>query len=70
MEEYGQAYGELRLKSGRKVFLYPSYFYARRLLFALAVLIFTGTITYQVLISALSIVASVIIIGETRPHKS
>ena len=45
-EKYGNAYLHLRLSAGKSVFIWPSFFYIRRFLFSIAVLVFYQTVSF------------------------
>ena len=65
---YGSLYEEINIEEGsRMVLIQPAFFLFRRLLLAVAVVIFDKVLIWQIMLMALQIVASVIIIGNVRP---
>ena len=67
LRTYGALYDEVNLEEGPKVLLQPLFFLLRRMLLAIAVVIFDKVLIWQIMLMALQIVASVIIIGNVRP---
>ena len=61
---YGVYYEELRLKSGKKTLLVPSFFLIRRLMLAIAVCVVGKVLIWQIMILAAQVVAQIILIGE------
>ena len=67
LRTYGALYDEVNLEEGPKVLLQPLFFLLRRMLLAIAVVIFDQVLIWQIMLMALQIVASVIIIGNVKP---
>ena len=62
-DKYGALYDELRLKSGKIVFLHPSFFLVRRFLLAVAICLVGKILIWQIFIMSSQIIMQVIIVG-------
>ena len=61
---FGAVFGELRMDKGHNVLLQPFYFLLRRLLMAIVAVVFRNFLWMQIFLTAMTIVAAVILIGE------
>jgi len=61
---YGHVYNELDLRVGKTALIQPLFFIGRRFMLAIAVVVFSGHLIFQIMLMAAQIVASVIIVGN------
>ena len=66
---YGDVYLELNLSGSKMVLLQPVFFIFRRLMLAIAIVVFNKVLIWQIFLMASQIVASTIIIGNVAPFK-
>ena len=63
-DKYGALYDELRLGTGKTVFLQPSFFLVRRFLLAVAICLVGKILIWQIFIMSSQIILQVIIVGS------
>ena len=69
MARYGDVYHELNLSGSKMVLLQPVFFILRRLMMAIAIVVFNKVLIWQIFLMASQIVTSTIIIGNIAPFK-